>query len=824
MSNYSSILLQAALNYAKLGFAVFPVHSKRENGSCTCNNDDCKSVGKHPRLGNGLSGATKDPKIIDFWWSNAFQGANIGIATGAISGFFVVDVDVKEDGLLAWENFKDDHGLDDYETVSQETPSGGKHVFYKMPKEGKVVTRTNVLARGIDIRGDGGYIVAAPSAGYRYFDDQALGEVPVLEADKSILELAVRIIDDNNKKAPDIPKVGLYDLGKDENRKILEALQFVDSDDYSTWWQVGAALHSTNGIDAFDWWCEWSKLSDKYDYNAQVKAWLDFDVRVGKTQTAIFIDFLYKLAEENGWVETFDHSDCAFDFSISNEEFQAGLKGQEVITKLPIEFINRKPSLIQPQLQPVMKFNYDMLPGSIHDYVKDVAYRMDNTSPDYVAVAFIALVAGVVGARVAVQPKENDSGWIEVPTIWAAAVGRPSAKKSPALSEVLSLLKPAQARFNKEHQEALLKFAAEKKYHSITEKAAEKKAQALARNEDTSKEAILEALTSIDTFELTEPVKRDVVINDATAEALAVRLSTNPFGILLCRDELTGWLAQMSREDRAHERAFYLEGFSAKNMSYSQERIMRDNIKLERVVVSILGGIQPSKLLPLLSSRKEGNGDDGLLERFQLAIYPDNEEVKLVDKSPDKSAKKRAKDVIMSIADIADPTGGESKVYCFTPAAQALYNQKYTEIIEELKCSDDSWQAVLGKHQTLLAKLALIIQLIDDANSVGISLESLQKSLLWLDYLQSHAKRIYGLLKESSASAVVLLSKLAMLPDSFTVSDFKSKAWSKLNSSKQRSDALNTLVINGFLYAEQIKKTHGRPVTRYHKHPSLIDK
>ena len=133
-------LLDAALAYAKLGFAVFPVHNKRADGSCSCNNTECKSIGKHPRTANGLKDATKDPALIRFWWSNAFQGCNLAIATGAISGFFVVDVDVKHDGLKAWANFKDDNGLDDYETPVQETPSGGYHVFYKMPIEGKVVT------------------------------------------------------------------------------------------------------------------------------------------------------------------------------------------------------------------------------------------------------------------------------------------------------------------------------------------------------------------------------------------------------------------------------------------------------------------------------------------------------------------------------------------------------------------------------------------------------------------------------------------------------------------------------------------------------------
>lgn len=325
MFSEDTSLLDAALNYAKLGFAVFPVHSKRANGSCTCNKDDCKSIGKHPRTTNGVKDATKDPAVIRFWWSNAFQGSNIAIATGRVSDVFVVDVDVKHDGIGAWANFKDDHSIDATETVAQDTPSGGEHIFYKMPKEGKVLTRTNVLAQGIDIRGDGGYIVAAPSVGYEYAMEQALGEIPIIEAVPAILDLVVKVITDTSQDSPLIPTEGLYDLGRDESKKIKDALQHVDPDDYSVWWSIGAALHSTNGIDSFEWWCTWAQESGKFIHDEHIKVWRDFDVRIGNTETVIFIDYLYKLAEANGWVETFDHSDCNFDTSITNDEFQSML-------------------------------------------------------------------------------------------------------------------------------------------------------------------------------------------------------------------------------------------------------------------------------------------------------------------------------------------------------------------------------------------------------------------------------------------------------------------------------------------------------------------
>jgi len=334
--NNDATRLDAALAYAKMGFAVFPVHSKRANGSCTCNNDDCKSVGKHPRTANGLKDATKDPSMIRFWWNNAFQGSNVAVATGRISGFFAVDVDVKHDGLAAWENFKDDHLFDDYETPVQETPSGGKHIYYNMPAEGKVLTKTNVLANGIDIRGDGGYIVVTPSDGYSYLLEQGIGEIPLQNAPQSILDKVVKVITVSENDTPaTIPTAGLYKLSKDEENKIKHALEYVEPDDHTLWWSIGAALHSTNGLDAFEWWCEWSQQSDKFDHNEHVAKWRDLDARRGNTETVIEIEYLYYEASKKGWVETFDHSDVDFDsFKMTNEEFQKIIQNNKPVNEV----------------------------------------------------------------------------------------------------------------------------------------------------------------------------------------------------------------------------------------------------------------------------------------------------------------------------------------------------------------------------------------------------------------------------------------------------------------------------------------------------------
>lgn len=154
--------LKAALGYAKLlEWSVFPLHYMK-NGRCTCNSSECTSPGKHPITHNGFKSATTDETTIKEWFTKDPQ-ANIGIATGAISGFFVLDVDPRHGGDRSLELLIEKHGQLPH-TVEAETGGAGRHILFKhregvRNKQGK----ESGELEGIDIRGDGGYIVVAPS-------------------------------------------------------------------------------------------------------------------------------------------------------------------------------------------------------------------------------------------------------------------------------------------------------------------------------------------------------------------------------------------------------------------------------------------------------------------------------------------------------------------------------------------------------------------------------------------------------------------------------------------------------------------------------------
>lgn len=164
-TNTPKPLLNAALAYAAQGWRVVPLHSFVD-GLCTCESQDCSSPAKHPLTVNGVYAATTNVDTIRRWWSEAAI-ANVGVATG--NGVIVVDVDAKHNGLQSLADLEAKHGVLPT-TPTVKSGGGGKHYYFRIPT-GTVIGNRAGVAPGIDVRSDGGYVVAPPSlhaSGQRY--------------------------------------------------------------------------------------------------------------------------------------------------------------------------------------------------------------------------------------------------------------------------------------------------------------------------------------------------------------------------------------------------------------------------------------------------------------------------------------------------------------------------------------------------------------------------------------------------------------------------------------------------------------------------------
>ncbi len=145
-----------ALDYAARGLPVFP-----------CNPTPTKPKAKTPLTPHGFRDATTNPDQIRAWWEQ-WPSALIGGAMGSASGLFAVDPDIPKepgdpDGLAAWNALAERHGGVP-PTHSHETPSGGRHVLFAYPEGLRITNKEGALkGTGINVRGDGGYVIMAPS-------------------------------------------------------------------------------------------------------------------------------------------------------------------------------------------------------------------------------------------------------------------------------------------------------------------------------------------------------------------------------------------------------------------------------------------------------------------------------------------------------------------------------------------------------------------------------------------------------------------------------------------------------------------------------------
>ena len=193
-------LLTSAIWYARSGYKIHPCHGIVD-GRCTCDrpHDEPKEKGKHPRLGEWQNAASSDTDVIEKWWADE-PNANIGIVCHS-SGFIVIDIDPRSDGINSFQKFEE---LLEYElpaTVEALTgeynfnghTSRGRHLYFKTnePKDAFVHNLNKSGLRGIDIKYNG-YVLSAPSRHfsgvcYEWKAGHAPWEIEMAEAPEALL-------------------------------------------------------------------------------------------------------------------------------------------------------------------------------------------------------------------------------------------------------------------------------------------------------------------------------------------------------------------------------------------------------------------------------------------------------------------------------------------------------------------------------------------------------------------------------------------------------------------------------------------------------------
>lgn len=155
--------MKDAIQLSKRGLIVMPVHGLKwvkEELACTCGKPDCSNVAKHPIFFRWQQIGRESPATIEAWY-RTYKDANLAVITGKESGIVVLDVDTKNNGYESLKAAEEQYE-ELPETPTVITGSGGRHFYFRHPG-GRVGNRAKMFGGGVDVRGDGGFVVAPHS-------------------------------------------------------------------------------------------------------------------------------------------------------------------------------------------------------------------------------------------------------------------------------------------------------------------------------------------------------------------------------------------------------------------------------------------------------------------------------------------------------------------------------------------------------------------------------------------------------------------------------------------------------------------------------------
>lgn len=500
---------------------------------------------------------------------------------------------------------------------------------------------------------------------------------------------------------------------------------------------------------------------------------------------------------------------------------------------LNLEAVQRARTYVEPSNWPepdfsvlssrreVPPFPLELLPDGWADWVAKAA---DSTSapPDYVALPLLVSAAGLIGNARCVQLRR---GWSEPCILWGAMIGAPSAGKTPGARAVLDPVKRIEAGLDEQHKEALADY----------ERAAEVAKATRGAWESEVKEAVGAGRQAppmpAEANEPERPPFPSILLNDSTQEAIQRVQAHEPRGVLVHRDELAGWAAKLeAASGTGGERQFYIEGFNAGSYRVDRAKFRGQPLRISRLSISMLGGVQPDRLSDLI-----GGKDDGLASRF-LYCWP--VPVEGVWDAPEVSSEwaEQALTRLHRAALPRDDTGrAVPSVVPLAPDAGAAFGEWWRAARREAESAGGLLAGQLGKMLGVAGRLALVWEFLHWSQSgsapepEAVSARAVNSAIALVeDYFRAHALAAFGDAarpQDERDAATVARAILKRKPRLVNKRELR-REWSLegLSDSKRLRLALEQLEQGGWLRAPEIAETApGRKAGDFLVNPAVLE-
>jgi Protein of unknown function (DUF3987) len=453
--------------------------------------------------------------------------------------------------------------------------------------------------------------------------------------------------------------------------------------------------------------------------------------------------------------------------------------------------------LLAQKLEAAPSFPVNFLPGPLADLACDITDRMQ-CPVDIVAIPLIIGAATAIGKGFRLAPKAHDD-WTERPCLWGGIILSSGQMKTPALQKGLRPIRWLESEFHKRHEKEIEEYnenLTRAEYAERCWKEACKRASK-AGNEMPQKPPGAEAPVP--------PRLRRLTTSDATQESLVDLIEQNPQGLLLFRDELSGWFASFNQYRPGSDRQFYLECHAGG--AFPKDRRV-GSVLIKDLYLNICGGLQPEIVRQVLA----GGDRDGMAARFSLLVWPDRfEGFTYIDRQPNAHAEHKTEGVIKRLFEL-DPEAffgpdkpGTALAFRFDDEAQSIFVDWYTKNQLRLRHNEEprGFNAHLSKYAGLFARLAIVHHLIrhvldETASPVLVDAHTASAVETFIDdYLEHHARRIYQHLggNQIRDGARRIAQWIVETPDltQFTAREVRRNEWSGLAGQDEVNLALDFL-------------------------------
>jgi len=395
-----------------------------------------------------------------------------------------------------------------------------------------------------------------------------------------------------------------------------------------------------------------------------------------------------------------------------------------------------------PNLYPVPPLLRVMLPAVIGDYVFDIAGRI-GCQPDFPYISAVGNLCSLISPMVRVMPKAYDESWKVSVNVAGMGVGVSASKKSPGINAPKDVIK----KYCKDNDLEFISFFDSATYQGALKHAAK--------------------------------MESGIVV--------------------ICPDELSGFLIMLDAATQEEAQAFYLAGIDG-NSGFAVARAVADENSLDDLRISVFGGIQPAKLSKIVKDMMARDGDTGFFGRFQLIVYPDKP---VKGNGVDRPECQVAKQNFIRLLEYI--RGLESAAVHFSKEAQKIFNEWSEERVDSDELENELLRTSYDKAAPFVCSLALIFQAAISCEKEEqiefVEVDALEYALSNYSYIWEHTIRIYTCHDQVVTQAANLLLKriregrVSMLGNTFVIDNRRTyqKQWSNLRNKTELEAALNIL-------------------------------